>query len=86
MSKPGLEGIELLGPLGLFLGPVLFVAENIAEQAEEALLDPKPIVHRLTQLGADLDAGRIDEDDFYEQEAALLEQLEWINEQLEGRA
>jgi hypothetical protein len=75
-----------LGPLGLFLGPGLFVAENIAEQAEEALLDPKPIVNRLTQLGADLDAGRIDEDSFYEEEARLLEQLEWINEQLEGRA
>lgn len=87
MSKrEGLEGIELLGPLGAFLGPILFIAENIADQAEEALLDEKPIVHELTRLGADLDAGRIEENDFYEREAELLERLEWITQQKEARS
>ncbi len=84
-QREGLEGIELLGPLGLLLGPVLFIAENIADQAEEALFDEKPIISELTRLGADLDAGRIEEDAFYEQEAALLEKLEWITQQKEAR-
>jgi Gas vesicle protein G len=79
MSKrEGLEGLELLGPLNLFLGPILFVAEQIADQAEEAMLDDKAIVSQLTRLGADLDAGRIDEASFEEQEAVLLERLEEI--------
>jgi Gas vesicle protein G len=79
MSKrEGLEGLELLGPLNLFLGPILFVAEQIADQAEEAMLDDKAIVSQLTRLGADLDAGRIDEATFEEQEAVLLERLEEI--------
>ncbi len=79
MSKrEGLEGLELLGPLNWFLGPVLFVAEQIADQAEEAMLDDKAIVSQLTRLGADLDAGRIDEATFEEQEAVLLERLEEI--------
>lgn len=86
MSKrAGMEGIELLGPLGWLLGPVFFVAENIADQAEEALFDEKPIISRLTQLGADLDAGRIDEESFLEREEALLEQLEWITQQKEAK-
>ena len=79
MSKrEGLEGLELLGPLNLFLGPILFVAEQIADQAEEAMLDDKAIVSQLTRLGADLDAGRIDEASFEQQEAVLLERLEEI--------
>ena len=79
MSKrEGLEGLELLGPLNLFLGPILFVAEQIADQAEEAMLDDKAIVSQLTRLGADLDAGRIDEATFEQQEAVLLERLEEI--------
>ena len=86
MSKrEGLEGIEALGPLGWLLGPVLFIAENIADQAEEALYDEKPVISELTRLGADLDAGRMTEEDFYEQEAVLLEKLEWITEQKEAR-
>jgi Gas vesicle protein G len=73
--------MELLGPLNWILGPIMFVAGQIADQAEEALYDEKPIVHELTRLGADLDAGRISEDEFMDQEAVLLERLEWIQAQ-----
>jgi Gas vesicle protein G len=78
MARAGTEGMELLGPLNLFLGPILWVAEQIADQAEETLLDEKPLIHKLTSLGADLDAGRITEDEFMDLEADLLEQIEVI--------
>ena len=80
MARAGTEGMELLGPLNLILGliRVLWVAEQIADQAEETLLDEKPLIHKLTSLGADLDAGRITEDEFMDLEADLLEQIEVI--------
>lgn len=77
-SRAGTEGLELLGPLNLLLGPIMFVAGQIADQAEESLMDEKPIISALTQLGADLDAGRLDEATFEAREAELLERLEWI--------
>lgn len=77
-NRPGTEGLELLGPLNLLLGPIMFVANQVADQAEEALMDEKPVISELTRLGADLDAGRIGEEEFMEREAVLLERLEWI--------
>jgi hypothetical protein len=80
-KRAGTEGMEMLGPLNWLLGPIMFVAGQIADQAEEALYDEKPIINELTRLGADLDAGRISEDEFMDQEAVLLERLEWIQAQ-----
>ena len=80
-QRKGTEGMELLGPLNWILGPIMFVAGQIADQADEALMDEKPIINELTRIGADLDAGRMEESEFMELEAELLERLEWIEGQ-----
>lgn len=71
----GLLTKVLAFPVSLPLGGVQWLAGKIEENARESLLDPGRIEAALMALEADLDAGRIDEDSFEQQEAVLLAEL-----------
>lgn len=67
----------------LFLAPVkgvVWIAEKIEEQADREFMDEDGVKHRLTELYMRLETGQISEEEFEQQEAALVEQLEAIEE------
>ncbi|WP_030273741.1 gas vesicle protein GvpG [Streptomyces sp. NRRL B-24484] len=71
----------LTGLLTLPLAPVrgvVWVAERVAEAAEQQFYDPAPIEEALKALEQDLLAGRIDEATFEEREDELLDRLDEI--------
>jgi hypothetical protein len=77
-----------MGPLGSLLtvpvtGPLrglLWLAEQLRDQAERELFDPDRIRQQLTELELQLDLGRISEEEYEAAEAALLEQLRHLRE------
>ncbi|MEW1908525.1 gas vesicle protein GvpG [Kitasatospora sp. NPDC085895] len=71
----------LTGLLTLPLAPVrgvVWVAERVAEAAEQTFYDPAPVEEELKALERDLLAGRIDEAAFEEREEELLDRLDEI--------
>jgi hypothetical protein len=67
----------------LLLAPVnavVWIADKIQEQAERELMDEDGVKHRLTELYMRLETGQISEEEFEQQEAELVEQLETIEE------
>lgn len=77
-------------PLGSLLtfpltGPLyglLWVAEQLHEQARRELYDPERIRRQLTELELQLDLGQISEEEYEAAETALLEQLRHLREQM----
>ncbi|MCS6882493.1 MAG: gas vesicle protein GvpG [Oscillochloridaceae bacterium] len=78
-----------MGPLGSLLtfpltGPLrglLWVAEQLHDQARRELYDPERIRRQLTELELQLDLGQISEEEYEAAETALLEQLRHLREQ-----
>ena len=69
----------ITGLLTLPLAPVrgvMWVGEQIAEEAERELDEQRSVRRALAQLEADLEMGRIGEDEFERREDELLERLE----------
>ncbi len=69
----------ITGLLTLPLAPVrgvVWVADRLATVAEEQLYDPDAIYAELRELSADLEAGRISEEDFDRAEDVLLQRLQ----------
>ena len=69
----------ITGLLTLPLAPVrgvAWVAEQVAEEAEREADEQMSVRRALAQLEADLEMGRIDEDEFERREDELLERLE----------
>jgi len=72
----------------LILAPVkgvVWIADKIQEQAERELMDEDGVKHRLTELYMRLETGQISEEEFEQQEAELVEQLETIEEYKSSR-
>ena len=66
------------GLLTLPLAPVrgvAWVGDQLAQEAERQMNDEAEIRRQLVQLQRDFEAGQLAEDDFEEQEDALLERL-----------
>ncbi|MEV6206265.1 gas vesicle protein GvpG [Kitasatospora sp. NPDC051914] len=71
----------ITGLLTLPLAPVrgvVWVAERVAEAAEQKFYDPAPVEEALKALERDLVAGRIDEATFEQHEEELLDRLDEI--------
>ena len=69
----------ITGLLTLPLAPVrgvMWVGEQIAEEAERELDEQRSVRRALARLEADLEMGRIGEDEFERREDELLERLE----------
>jgi hypothetical protein len=65
----------------LLLAPlkgVVWIAEQIQEQAEKELLDEAGVKRQLTELYMLLETGRISEEEFETQEEDLVDRLEAI--------
>lgn len=63
------------------LGALTWIARQIANAAEQQMLDPARIETALRELERRLDDGRIDEPAFEAEEALLLAELEEITAQ-----
>ena len=81
-------------PIGLLLklltfpvtGPVnglLFVADKLAEQAENEMYNEDAVRAQLTELELRYDLGEIEEESFYEAEEELLDRLKMIRKRKE---
>ncbi|MGQ9926501.1 MAG: gas vesicle protein GvpG [Chloroflexaceae bacterium] len=76
----GLPGSLLTVP---FTGPLrglLWLAEQLRDQAERELFNPDRIRQQLTELELQLDLGQISEEEYEAAETALLEQLRHLRE------
>lgn len=62
-------------PASVPVAGTLWVARKIHDAADAELRDPAAIRRTLGELEAELDAGRITEDEFEDAEAVLLERL-----------
>lgn len=79
-----------MGPLGSLLtfpltGPLrglLWLAEQLRDQAERELFNPDRIRQQLTELELQLDLGQISEEEYEAAETALLEQLRHLHERM----
>jgi hypothetical protein len=79
-----------MGPLGSLLtfpltGPLrglLWVAEQLHDQARRELYDPERIRRQLVELELQLDLGQISEEAYEAAETALLEQLRHLRGQM----
>ena len=67
---------------------IRFILEQLREEAEAEMFDERGIQARLMGLGLSLDQGEISEDQYLEEEAALLARLNqaraWRAEQANG--
>lgn len=59
---------------------LLFIAENILEQAHRELMNEEEVRHDLRELYEQLESGRITEAEFQEKENDLVKRLEEIEE------
>lgn len=59
---------------------VVWVARKIQAEVDRQLLDPQVVLRELTSLQADLDEGRITEDEYLAAEDELLDRLEAVEE------
>ncbi|MFB6619996.1 gas vesicle protein GvpG [Streptomyces sp. NPDC056367] len=80
----GLLNILLTAPLAP-VRAVVWVAERIADQAEEQYYDPAPVWAALADLEGRLQRGEIDQDTFDRAEDELLDRLQEITEFRRGR-
>lgn len=79
-----------MGPLGSLLtfpltGPLrglLWLAEQLHDQAERELFNPDRIRQQLTELELQLDLGQISEEEYEAAETALLDQLRHLHERM----
>ncbi len=79
-----------MGPLGSLLtfpltGPLrglLWLAEQLRDQAERELFNPDRIRQQLTELELQLDLGQISEEEYEAAETALLDQLRHLHERM----
>lgn len=71
---------QLMGPLKLFLGPLVDVAAQIKKQVDAEQDSKASIMRELRVLAAAVDRGDISEADFEEREEILLDKLEAIEE------
>lgn len=65
---------------------LLFIAENILEQAERALMNEDEVRHDLRELYEQLESGRITEGEFEKREEELVKRLEEIEEYKKDKA
>lgn len=65
---------------------LLFIAENILEQAERALMNEDEVRHDLRELYEQLESGRITEEEFEKREEELVKRLEEIEEYKKDKA
>jgi len=70
----GLISSIVLLPLAPVRG-VIWVAEQLAEQAERELYDPGSIRRQIEELAMALESGEIDEVEYDREEAVLLQRL-----------
>lgn len=73
----------------ILLAPVkglVFIAEKVHDVAMEEMLDEEGVRQDIRELYMLLETGRISEEEFEKQEAALVERLEEIQAYKEGRA
>ncbi len=59
---------------------VVWVARKIQAEVDRQLLDPQAVLQELASLQADVDEGRITEDEYLAAEDELLNRLEAIEE------
>jgi uncharacterized membrane protein len=81
----GFLGKVLTSPV---LGPiqgVIWIAENLVEQAERELYDGEAVRGRLMELELRYDLGEISEEEYLAAEETLLERLRIIRQATEGR-
>ena len=64
---------------------LLFIAENILEQAERVLMNEDEVRQDLRQLYGLLESGRITEEEFEKREEDLVNRLEEIDKFKKGR-
>jgi hypothetical protein len=69
---------QLMGPLKLFLGPLVDVAAQIKKQVDAEQDSKASIMRELRVLAAAVDRGDISEETFEAREEALLDKLEAI--------
>ena len=69
----------------LLLRALVWVFEEVARQAEQALYDEDALHHELKQLYEGLEAGIVSEDEFVRREAELAERLEEAERRHRGR-
>lgn len=67
---------QLMGPLKLFLGPLVDVAVQVKKQVDAEQDSKASILRELRVLAAAVDRGDISEADFETREEALLDKLE----------
>ncbi len=72
---------QALGPLRLLLGPLVDVAAQIKKQVDAEDGGKEGVMRDLRELAAALDRGEIDEDDYDDREAVLLDRLEAFESQ-----
>ncbi len=65
---------------------LLFIAENILEQAEKELMNEDEVRHDLRELYEQLESGRITEEEFEKREEELVKRLEEIEEYKKDKA
>jgi len=75
-----LATLPVSGPVKL----VIWIAERLAEQADQQLYSPEALRRQLSELELQLDLGEITEEEYLEAEAALLEWLEVALEHAAG--
>ncbi|MBB5937067.1 gas vesicle protein GvpG [Streptomyces zagrosensis] len=71
------------GLLKLPFAPVygtVWVLDQVVAAAERQHYDPEPVRAQLAALVAELEEGRISEEEFDRREDELLERLEWLEE------
>lgn len=83
MSEEAKNLKRMLGPLRLFLGPVVDIADHIRAQVESETVSEEEIMRRLRELGQQLDDGEISEEQYDEAEAVLLEHLDRLEAERE---
>jgi hypothetical protein len=74
--------LPVTGPINT----VLWLAETLAERAEDELYSPDKIRAQLTELELRFDMGELDEETFYAAEDALLARLRVSRQRLAERA
>jgi hypothetical protein len=76
----------LIGPAWTPLRGVIWLGEQIAEQADHELYGEEALQQRLTQLAVALDLEEITEEEFEEQEEAILARLRALREDEDAAA
>lgn len=73
-----LKAVALL-PLAPVQG-VVWIAERIQEQVDREMLSPDSVIAELSRLQAELEQGRLSEEEYLVAEDVLLDELEALQE------